>query len=345
MFTNNRNFLAALQLEPQNIPPAWIMRQAGRYLPEYLAVRKHFPNFLDMCKTPEVCCELVLQPIERFDLDAAIIFSDILTIPDALDLGVIFKEGQGPVFKNPIRSKSDIKNLKEFHSEKLNYVYDTTKLTKQALPSTKPLIGFTGSPWTLAAYSIEGKSPLKNEFLSAFLVNAEAETHDFLNILTSACFLYLKEQIISGADAVQIFDSWANLLKGEAYDQFSLNYIKKLLSMLKKDPITKNTPIILFARDPSCDLNNFLIPELDCLSLYTSADINEAMNAFNGKMAIQGNLNPKMLLESDAILVDAVKQLSDSFQDYPGYIFNLGHGITPDINPEKVAVMLDALRS
>ena len=200
-------FIRALLGQSVDRTPVWMMRQAGRYLPEYRALRQQVPDFMTFCRTPELAAEATLQPLARFPLDAAIIFSDILTIPDALDLGVIFKEGQGPVFKNPIRSKSDIKNLKEFHPEKLNYVYDTTKLTKQALPSSKPLIGFTGSPWTLAAYSIEGKSPLKNEFLSAFLVNAEAETHDFLNILTSACFLYLKEQIISGADAVQIFDS------------------------------------------------------------------------------------------------------------------------------------------
>ena len=216
----DRNFISALNRKVQKTPPVWIMRQAGRYLPEYRKVRSNFKNFLDMCKTPEVCCELVLQPIQRYDFDAAIIFSDILTIPDALGLGVSFVEGKGPIFSNPIRRPEDISNIADFNPESLDYVYMTAELTRKELDTSIPLIGFSGSPWTLAAYSIEGSSSKNFDLTKSFIENHSLDAHKFLEILTDACFEYLKRQIISGVDVIQIFDSWANLLSEQQYLEY-----------------------------------------------------------------------------------------------------------------------------
>ena len=340
----NRNFIAALNRKPQKTPPIWIMRQAGRYLPEYRKVRSNFKNFLDMCKTPEVCCELVLQPIERYNLDAAIIFSDILTIPDALGLGVSFIEGQGPVFSNPIKKPEDISNIRNFDPNSLDYVYKTAELTRKELNQNIPLIGFAGSPWTLAAYSIEGSSSKNFDLTRSFIESHSDDAHRFLEILANACFEYLKRQIISGVDAVQIFDSWANLLSEEQYLEYSLKYIKKILQKLSEDPVTCKTPTIVFARDPKCNLNEFKLDDLSCYGMFTSINSSSAISVFEGSHALQGNLDPKILLEEDSIIKENVLRILSEFKDYPGYIFNLGHGITPDINPDKVKVLVDAIR-
>ena len=340
----NRNFIAALNRKAQKTPPVWIMRQAGRYLPEYRKVRSNFKNFLDMCKTPEVCCELVLQPIERFDFDAAIIFSDILTIPDALGLGVSFVEGKGPVFSNPIKNPEDVSNIIEFNPNDLDYVYKTAELTRRELKQSIPLIGFAGSPWTLAAYSIEGSSSQSFDLTKSFIENHPDDAHKFLEILTNACFEYLKRQIISGVDAIQIFDSWANLLSEDQYLEYSLKYIKKLLKKLSGDAITCKTPTIVFARDPKCNLNEFKLNDLSCYGMFTSINSRSAIRVFEDSHALQGNLDPKILLEEDSVIKESVLKILSEFKDYPGYIFNLGHGITPNINPDKVKVLVDAVR-
>ena len=340
----DRNFIAALNQKTQRTPPVWIMRQAGRYLPEYRAVRSNFKNFLDMCKTPDVCCELVLQPIERYDFDAAIIFSDILTIPDALGLGVSFVEGKGPIFSNPIKRPEDISDMKNFNPDSLDYVYKTAELTRKELNQNIPLIGFAGSPWTLAAYSIEGSSSKNFDLTKSFIESHSGDAHKFLDILTDACFEYLKRQIISGVDVVQIFDSWANLLSEEQYLEYSLKYIKKILKKLSEDPVTTKTPTIVFARDPKCNLNEFKLDNLSCYGMFTSINPNNAISVFEGSHALQGNLDPKILLEEDSVIKESVSRILSDFKDYPGYIFNLGHGITPDINPDKVKVLVDAIR-
>ena len=340
----DRNFIAALNQKTQRTPPVWIMRQAGRYLPEYRAVRSNFKNFLDMCKTPEVCCELVLQPIERYDFDAAIIFSDILTIPDALGLGVSFVEGKGPIFSNPIKRPEDISDMKNFNPDSLDYVYKTAELTRKELNQNIPLIGFAGSPWTLAAYSIEGSSSKNFNLTKSFIESYSDDTHKFLDILADACFEYLKRQIICGVDAIQIFDSWANLLSEEQYLEYSLKYIKKILKKLSEDPVTSKTPTIVFARDPKCNLNEFKLDDLSCYGMFTSINPNNAINVFEGSHALQGNLDPKILLEKDSFIKENVSRILSDFKDYPGYIFNLGHGITPDIDPDKVKVLVEAIR-
>ena len=336
-------FLKALKKEILDVPPIWYMRQAGRYMPEYRNVRKNFKNFLDMCKNPEVCCELALQPINAFELDAAILFSDILTIPDALVLGVNFVEGKGPVFQNPIKSSSDINNLKTFDPNDLNYVYEAVSNIKNSLPEDIPLIGFCGSPWTLAAYSIEGRSSKDFKKTTEFIKSNKDETHFFLSRLTDACFLYLRKQVLAGADVIQIFDSWANLLESDDLKDFSMQYIESLILALKQDPVTSKTPIILFSRDPKCDAETLINTSADCISLYWSMQ-NFNINAANGRVAVQGNLNPKILLESKDIIKQETYKILDNFKKFPGYIFNLGHGITPDINPDRVKYLTDIVR-
>jgi uroporphyrinogen decarboxylase len=319
------------------------MRQAGRYMPEYRKVRKNFKNFLDMCKNPEVCCELALQPIEAFKLDAAILFSDILTIPDAFGFGVKFVENEGPVFENPVRSISDIKNLNAFDPENLNYVYKAVSNIKNELPEDLPLIGFSGSPWTLAAYSIEGRSSKDFERTINFINSNKEEAHYFLSRLTDACFLYLRKQVQAGADVIQIFDSWANVLNSEELVEYSINYTKSLIDALKKDQVTSNTPVILFSRDPKCNAETLINTSADCISLYwgmNKFDLDKA----NGKIAIQGNLNPSILLESKDVIKKEAYKILEKFKDFPGYIFNLGHGITPDIDPENIKYLTDIVR-
>ena len=336
-------FLRALRKENLPIPPIWYMRQAGRYMPEYRAVRKNFKNFLDMCKNPEVCCELALQPIKAFKLDAAILFSDILTIPDAFGLGVKFVENEGPVFQNPIEKVDDINNLMPFDPENLTYVYEAVTNIKNALPRNIPLIGFCGSPWTLAAYSIEGRSSKDFKKTINFIKENTDESHLFLSKLTDACFLYLRKQVQAGADVIQIFDSWANILDTEDLKSFSLNYIKLLINALKNDSVTSNIPIILFARDPKCSPGALIETSADCLSLYWSMNDFDIQFARN-KTALQGNLNPKILLESKDVIKTETYKLLEKFKDFPGYVFNLGHGLTPDICPEKVKYLTELVR-
>ena len=344
MKTSDSIFLRALNQEALEIPPIWYMRQAGRYMPEYRAVRSKFKNFLEMCKNPEVCCELALQPINAFKLDASILFSDILTIPDAFGLGVEFLEGEGPVFNNPIKTSKDITDLPEFDPEDLSYVYNAVSNIRNALPSNIPLIGFCGSPWTLAAYSIEGRSSKDFNYTKNFINQNKDSAHLFLEKLTHACFLYLKKQINAGADVIQIFDSWANLLNVDEYEFYSMHYIKKLISLLKKDEQTSNIPIILFARDPSFNTNKMTESNADCLSLFWN--IEKIDKPFlQGKVALQGNLNPKILLEDDDLIKDELNKVLNMFSDYPGYVFNLGHGITPDISPDKIKYLTELIRA
>jgi len=344
MNIENSIFLKALNKEKLSTPPIWYMRQAGRYMPEYRAVRKNFKNFLDMCKNPEVCCELALQPINAFNLDAAILFSDILTIPDALGLGVKFLEGEGPVFDNPIKISKDVINLPDFEPDNLSYVYKAVSNIKNALPKNIPLIGFSGSPWTLAAYSIEGRSSKNFEYTKSFIRNNEEEAHIFLQKLTDACFIYLKKQVEAGADVIQIFDSWANLLSKKDYETYSLNYIRSLISKLKEDQVTASIPIILFAREPEISCNQMIKVQADCLSLYwKTKDIDLAF--LNGKVALQGNLNPEILLQEDNVIKNEADRILKQFKNYDGYVFNLGHGITPNIDPGKIKLLTDHIRS
>lgn len=342
---NNSLFLKALLREQNDVPPIWFMRQAGRYLPEYQKIRKNYKNFLDMCKEPRTCAELALQPIERFDLDASILFSDILTIPDAFNLGLAFHEGEGPKFSNPISTPQDIARLEDFEIEKLSYVYKAIEETKKILPATLPLIGFCGSPWTLAAYSIEGGGSKDFAKTKKFISDHPEAVKDYLEIITDACFQYLKQQVLSGVNALQIFDSWADLLNPNDLETYSLEYTRKLARKLKQDVVTSNTPIILFEKAPQKKISDILFEDLSCISLHWSESIERVSENLKGQFAIQGNLNPLFLLESDEIIQAETKKICDAMKNFPGFIFNLGHGITPDIKPEKVQVMVDAVRT
>ncbi|MDC1484008.1 uroporphyrinogen decarboxylase [Gammaproteobacteria bacterium] len=342
---NNSPFLQALRREKNDVPPIWFMRQAGRYLPEYQKIRKNYKNFLDMCKEPQTCAELALQPIERFDLDASILFSDILTIPDAFNLGLAFHEGEGPKFSNPISTPQDIARLEDFQIEKLSYVYKAVEETKKILPATLPLIGFCGSPWTLAAYSIEGGGSKDFAKTKKFISDHPEAVKDYLEIITDACFQYLKQQVLSGVNALQIFDSWADLLNPNELETYSLEYTRKLARKLKEDVVTSNTPIILFEKAPQKKISDILFEDLSCISLHWSESIESVSENLKGRFAIQGNLNPLFLLESDEIIQAETKKICDAMKNFPGFIFNLGHGITPDIKPEKVQVMIDAVRT
>ena len=340
----NSKFLRALDRKPNTIHPVWLMRQAGRYLPEYQAIRKNYSNFLDMCKQPKTCAELALQPIDRFDLDASILFSDILTIPDAFDLGLAFHEGEGPKFSNPISSPEDVHNLRSFDVNALSYVFRAVEETRKILPKDLPLIGFCGSPWTLAAYSIEGGGSKDFKKTKDFMVEHPMELQKFLEMLTQACFEYLKQQALSGVCAFQIFDSWADLLSEKDLETYSLNYTQQLTKLLKADPVTAKLPIILFEKAPKKKIVDLAFQELSALSLHWQNDLEEISNDLKNKFAIQGNLNPKILLESDEIIWSETQDICRLMQNYPGFIFNLGHGITPDIKPSKVQVMIDAIR-
>ena len=342
---NNSPFLKALRREQNDVPPIWFMRQAGRYLPEYQKIRKNYKNFLDMCKEPRICAELALQPIERFDLDASILFSDILTIPDAFNLGLAFHEGEGPKFSNPISTPQDIARLEDFEIEKLSYVYKAVEETKKILPATLPLIGFCGSPWTLAAYSIEGGGSKDFAKTKKFISDHPEAVKDYLEIITDACFQYLKQQVLSGVNALQIFDSWADLLNPNDLETYSLEYTRKLARKLKEDVVTSNTPIILFEKAPQKKISDILFEDLSCVSLHWSESIEKVSENLKGQFAIQGNLNPSFLLESDEIIQAETKKICSAMKNFPGFIFNLGHGITPDIKPEKVQVMIDAVKT
>ena len=340
----NSKFIKALNLQANPIPPVWFMRQAGRYLPEYQEIRKNYTNFLDMCKQPKTCAELALQPIDRFDLDASILFSDILTIPDALNLGLAFHEGEGPKFSHPISSPQDIKKLTRFDVNSLDYVFKAVEETKKLLPNNLPLIGFCGSPWTLAAYSIEGGGSKDFHKTKTFMREHPKELQNFLEILCNACYEYLRQQVISGVNAIQIFDSWADLLSDNNLETFSLTYTRMLCKLLKEDPATASIPIILFEKSPNKKLEDIVFKEITCVSLYWQEDIESVSTNFKGLYAIQGNLDPKVLLKSDESIWEEAQRICNIMKAYPGFIFNLGHGITPDIDPNKVQVMIDAIR-
>ena len=341
---NSSKFLKALNLQSNTTPPVWFMRQAGRYLPEYQEIRKNYTNFLDMCKQPETCAELALQPIDRYGLDASILFSDILTIPDAFNLGLAFHEGEGPKFSNPISSAEDINHLDAFDVNALNYVFKAVEETKKLLPKDLPLIGFCGSPWTLAAYSIEGGGSKDFNKTKSFMKNHPAELQQFLEILTNACYEYLRQQVLSGVSALQIFDSWADLLSDAELEKFSLKYTRMLCKLLKEDPLTASIPIILFEKSPNKKVEDIIFDEITCISLYWKEDIDSISKNLKDRFAIQGNLDPKVLLESDELIWEETQRICNIMKGYPGFIFNLGHGITPNIDPKKVQVMIDAIR-
>lgn len=337
----NDTFLKALRREPVDYTPVWIMRQAGRYLPEYRAIREKMGGFLAMCKTPEVACEITLQPLNRFDLDAAIIFSDILTIPDAMGLGLYFEQGEGPRFEKPIRTEKDVLALHVPAEDALSYVYDAIKLTRAALAGKVPLIGFAGSPWTLATYMVEGGSSKDFANIKRMMYETPALLHQVLEVLSEAVSEYLIHQVKAGAQALKIFDSWGGVLNTSSYHHFSLDYMKKIVKRLKA--AVPHIPIILFTKNGHQWLEAIADSGCDGVGIDWTINIGNARQRVGEKVALQGNMDPMFLYASTDAIRAEVKSILMSFGENPGHIFNLGHGIHHGVSPDHVKVLVEAV--
>lgn len=339
----NDRLIKALLRQPLDITPIWIMRQAGRYLPEYRATRARAGNFMNLCQTPELACEVTLQPLARYALDAAIIFSDILTIPDAMGLGLSFVEGEGPRFAHPLRTEKDIHQLNVPDLAHLSYVYDAIRLTVRELDGKVPLIGFAGSPWTLAAYMVEGQSKTGFPLVKNMIQTSPFLLHHLLDILAQSVSAHLNAQIEAGARAVMIFDTWGGLLDNANYQEFSLYYIKQILSGLHRDYNQNKIPCVLFTKGGSRWLTQMVETGCDALGIDWEISLQEARAQVGHRVALQGNLNPAILLQTPDQIRAAVQELLVSYNHGSGHVFNLGHGITPDVPPENVSVLVDAV--
>jgi uroporphyrinogen decarboxylase len=344
MELKNDILLRALLREPVDRTPVWIMRQAGRYLPEYLKTRAEAGSFMDLCQTPDLACEVTLQPLRRFSLDAAIIFSDILTIPDVMGLKLYFVAGEGPKFENPIRSADDIRKLPNPDvNESLGYVMDALSLTRRELGGKVPLIGFSGSPWTLATYMIEGGSSKTFSRAKKLLYQEPKLAHQLLGKLADTITDYLNAQIESGAQAVQIFDTWGGALSAQAYKDFSLSYMARIVSGLNRENEGRRVPVILFSKGCNTQLEALADTGCDALGLDWTISLDEARNRVGDRVALQGNLDPTVLLADRKIIRREVSDTLNSFGQGNGHVFNLGHGITPDVNPDHLTALISAV--
>ncbi len=340
----NDLLLRALLREPVPRTPLWMMRQAGRYLPEYRATRARAGSFLNLCMTPDLACEVTLQPLARYRLDAAILFSDILTIPHALGLGLEFESGEGPRIDRPVRSAADIDALPSLDPEReLRYVMDAVRLIRRELGGRVPLIGFAGSPWTVATYVVEGGSSKAFERIKAMLYGAPAELHRLLAHLTRATTDYLNAQIRAGAQAVMVFDTWGGALSPDAYREFSLRYMAEIVAGLVHEHDGRRVPRILFTKGGGPWLGELAATGADALGVDWSTDLATARAAVAGRVALQGNLDPSVLYAPPATIREQVGRVLSSYGPGPGHVFNLGHGIHPNVPPEHAAAMVDAV--
>jgi len=340
MILKNDRFLRALKRQPVDYTPIWLMRQAGRYLPEYRATRAKAGNFMSLCQNPELACEVTLQPLDRFELDAAILFSDILTVPDAMGLGLYFSEGEGPLFERPIKNLQDIQKLAIPDPEgELKYVMDAVRLIRRELGGRVPLIGFSGSPWTLATYMVEGGSTKTFSKIKALIYNEPAAAHLLLETLAKSVSAYLNAQISAGAQAVMIFDTWGGVLTKKDYLDFSLGYMQKIVDTLPKNDV----PVILFTKGGGAWLEEMTLSGCSALGLDWQTGLGDARKRVGNKVALQGNLDPAMLYANPDKIRSEVADLLADFGHGNGHIFNLGHGIHPEINPDHVKVLVDAV--
>ena len=340
----NDTFIKALLKQPTEYTPIWMMRQAGRYLPEYRQVREQAGSFMAVCTNPELACEVTLQPLRRFDFDAAILFSDILTIPDAMGLGLYFTEGEGPKFKNPLRTAADIEKLPIPDPEiELRYVMDAVRLIRKNLNGSVPLIGFSGSPWTLATYMIEGSSSKNFAKVKSLMYNEPALMHQLLDKLAQSVAAYLNAQIAAGAQAVMLFDTWGGMLSGDDYKEFSLYYAQQVRSLLKTEIDGQQIPTVLFTKGGGLWLEDMAATGYDALGLDWQTDIHQARARVGSHVALQGNLDPLALYAKPEIITEKVKTILQKYGNGSGHVFNLGHGILPDINPEHVKMMVDVV--
>jgi len=340
----NDRFLKALMRQPVDRTPVWMMRQAGRYLPEYRAVRAQAGDFMSLCKNTELACEVTLQPLERYEMDAAILFSDILTIPDAMGLGLYFEAGEGPKFRKPVRTEADIEALEVIDTASdLSYVTDAVTMIRRELNGRVPLIGFSGSPWTLATYMIEGQSSRDFARAKTMLYTQPELMHQLLEKLSLSVIDYLNAQIRAGAQVVQIFDTWGGALSHAAYAEFSLAYMQKIVDGLISHHDGRDVPVILFTKGGGLWLEKMAGTGCHALGLDWSTDIAAAKGRVGDRVALQGNMDPAVLRADPAVIESQVEAILKGFGPGPGHIFNLGHGITPDINPDHVKVFIDAV--
>jgi uroporphyrinogen decarboxylase len=341
----NDLLLRALLRQPVERTPVWIMRQAGRYLPEYRATRARAGSFIQLMSTPELACEVTLQPLQRFSLDAAILFSDILTIPSAMGLGLHFVEGEGPAFEFPVRDAAAINKLAIPDPEtELRYVMDAVRLIGRELAGRVPLIGFAGSPWTLATYMVEGRSSREFARIKTLLYQQPATLHTLLEKLADAVIAYLNAQIHAGVQAVMLFDTWGGALAAAAYREFSLRYMTRIVQGLNREQDGRRVPAILFTKGGGLWLEAMAESGTDALGIDWTQDIGDARRRVGNQVALQGNLDPAVLHASPEHIREQVTKVLESFGPGSGHVFNLGHGITQDVKPEHAAAMIAAVQ-
>jgi uroporphyrinogen decarboxylase len=340
----NDRFLRALTGQSVDVTPVWMMRQAGRYLPEYRATRKVAGDFMSLCQSPEMACEVTLQPLRRYPMDAAILFSDILTIPDAMGLGLYFSEGEGPRFRKTVRTEQDVEQLPiPDIARDLGYVTDAVSLIRRELNGSIPLIGFSGSPWTLATYMIEGSGSKDFRHAKEFMYNHPELMHQLLDKLAQTVTAYLNAQIAAGAQAVQIFDTWGGILSTGAYQTFSLAYMKKIIDGLTREADGRKVPVIVFTKNGGLWLDQIADSGAHCVGLDWTIEMGRARAMIGDKVSLQGNMDPTILYSSPAAIRSEVERILASYGDGNGHVFNLGHGITPGVDPDNVAVFIDAV--
>jgi uroporphyrinogen decarboxylase len=340
----NDRFLRALLKQPVDVTPVWMMRQAGRYLPEYRASRERAGDFMGLCTNPEMACEVTLQPLDRYPLDAAILFSDILTIPDAMGLGLYFETGEGPKFRKPVRTEADVDALSIIKPEQdLPYVVNAVKTIHRELNGRVPLIGFSGSPWTLATYMIEGGSSRDFRRAKEMLYNQPEVMHKLLDVLAESVTVYLNAQITAGAQAVQIFDTWGGALSHSAYQEFSLKYMQKIVSGLIREHQGRQVPVILFTKGGGQWLELLANTGATALGLDWTTDIGQARARVGKQVALQGNMDPTILYAKPARIRTEVAAILASYGKGSGHIFNLGHGITPEVDPAHAGAFINAV--
>ena len=345
----NDTFLRALLREPTDYTPLWLMRQAGRYLPEYCETRKRAGSFLQLCKSPALACEVTLQPLARYNLDAAILFSDILTVPDAMGLGLYFAEGEGPKFERPLREEWEIRNLAAPDpTAELRYVIDAVGEIRRALGNSVPLIGFSGSPFTLACYMVEGGASEDYRRVKTLMYERPDLMHHILDVTTLAVIAYLNAQIAAGAQAVMIFDSWGGVLSDHAYRTFSLAYMQRIVAGLTKESEGNRVPNIVFTKGGGQWIEDIAAIGCDAIGLDWTAGLGNARRRVQDSVALQGNLDPVALFAGpDAIAAEARRVLDDFHSAGPGggHVFNLGHGISQYTPPENVSVLVDTVHT
>ncbi len=341
---NNNRFLRALARQPVDMTPVWIMRQAGRYLPEYRATRKRAGSFMALCTNPELACEVTLQPLRRFALDAAIIFSDILTIPDAMGLGLHFVEGEGPRFEHPVTTSTQIDALpRPDPVSELGYVMDALRLTRTELNGQVPLIGFSGSPWTLATYMIEGRSPGEFKTAKRLMFDEPQVLHRLLDKVAVAVIDYLNAQIEAGAQCVMLFDTWGGALSSSNYREFSLSYLRRIVSDLTREAAGIRVPVIVFTKNGGLWIQDIADSGCDAVGVDWTMDLGVARGLVGDRVALQGNLDPCVLYASPDTIRQHVGQVLADFGTGSGHVFNLGHGVHPGMNPDHIGALVDAV--